>query len=57
MHTANSHHLVLQILEAEILFFRVVPTKVEVGLRKVEFHLNVMVRKGNNVMAHTKDVR
>ena len=57
MHTANAHHLVLQILEAEILFFRVVPTKVEVGLRKVEFHLNVMVRKGNNVMAHTKDVR
>ena len=56
VHTVNAHQLVLQVLAAEILCFRVVPGEVEVGLDRVKFHLNVVVRKGNTVMAHTKDV-
>ena len=57
VHIANTHHLVLQMLAAEIFCFRVVSREVGVGIGRVEFHLNVVVRKGNNVMAHTKDVR
>ena len=49
MHTVNTHHLVLQLLAAEILCFIVVPIEVEVGLGRVEFHLNVVVREENNV--------
>ena len=56
MNTANAHHVVLQLLAAEILCFRVVPSEVKVGLGRVEFHLNILVREVNNVMAHTEDV-
>ena len=55
VHTANTHHLVLQLFAAQILCFRFIPSEAKVGLGRVEFYLNVVVREGNSVMAHTED--